>query len=205
MSLIVPIGIDCGVATFLRDHQLRECALPFDWVVSYQGVSPSVRTNFVNYLETDVRFLHHELPRDAERLMRRVHRFQTLLNDSSRPLMFIRKGHMHYHHQEASRQRVDLCDDVQDATELSQLLGERYPTLEFTVEVLLLCSSCYDRPMEYAEQSRVHVSRVHVSRVHVSRVHVHHLVHASGCDQLVNDRLVQLVESVRSIKQREVE
>ena len=35
MTIIVPIGVDCGVANFLRDNGYRNFSLPFDWVVSY--------------------------------------------------------------------------------------------------------------------------------------------------------------------------
>lgn len=35
--MIISIGVDCGLAGFLRDNKLHPMSLPFDWVVTYNG------------------------------------------------------------------------------------------------------------------------------------------------------------------------
>jgi hypothetical protein len=37
--IIIPIGIDCGNSDFLKKYNIRKFALPFDWVVTYNGIS----------------------------------------------------------------------------------------------------------------------------------------------------------------------
>ena len=49
-TLFIPIGIDCGVADFLKNCNLRVCSLPFDWTVTYNGITDIVNNNFYNYL-----------------------------------------------------------------------------------------------------------------------------------------------------------
>ena len=48
MSIIVSLGVDCGVANFLKENGYRNFSLPFDWVVSYGGVSDIINTQFKN-------------------------------------------------------------------------------------------------------------------------------------------------------------
>lgn len=31
--MIIPIGVDCGMAEFLRKNNLRNQAFPFDWMI----------------------------------------------------------------------------------------------------------------------------------------------------------------------------
>ena len=49
--LFVSIGIDCDVANFLNKYNLRKASLPFDWNVSYNGVSKCIENNFKNFTE----------------------------------------------------------------------------------------------------------------------------------------------------------
>jgi hypothetical protein len=48
--IIVPIGIDCGFASLLQKYNLRHFSLPFDWIVSYNGISQIIENNFDNFL-----------------------------------------------------------------------------------------------------------------------------------------------------------
>ena len=87
---IVSLGVDCGVANFLKENGLRNFSLPFDWVVSYGGVSNILKNNFSNYIPKDnlqfnrkdnVKFIHENFPADIEKMNRRINRFLNLLND----------------------------------------------------------------------------------------------------------------------------
>lgn len=49
--IIIPIGIDCGVSGLCRKYNLRNEAFPFDWNVSYNGVSECIENEFINFTE----------------------------------------------------------------------------------------------------------------------------------------------------------
>ena len=44
--MIIPIGVDCGMAEFCKKYNLRTRSFPFDWIVSYNGVSKCIENNF---------------------------------------------------------------------------------------------------------------------------------------------------------------
>ena len=49
--MIIPIGIDCGMANFLKKYNLRNISFPFDWNVTYNGVSECLDDNFKFFTE----------------------------------------------------------------------------------------------------------------------------------------------------------
>lgn len=151
--LVIPIGIDCGLSMFLRDRNMRFLSFPFDWVVSYKGVAECVSNDFAGFLPepgacappsaAGIHFVHHQFPRDTEKMQRRIQRFKDALSGQMGAVVFIRKGHLNFHHAEAAELGQPLCDDVADAEAFATLLLERYPQLEFRVEVLLMCNRCH--------------------------------------------------------------
>ena len=82
--------------------------MPFDWIVSYGGVSNIIETEFQQFTDIDnknlnrlynVSFVHNKFPEDYEKMNRRINRFIKLLN-SEEEITFIRKGHAFYNHDE---------------------------------------------------------------------------------------------------------
>jgi len=155
--MIIPIGIDCGAADFLKKNNLRTCALPFDWVVTYHGISNIIRNDFNNYipvnsdrLNTDyqVSFVHFTFPEDTEKIQRRVERFKTILETSIDSIYFLRKGHAFHNHSENS-----IKNDIEDAEELDSILAIKYPNLKYEIIVVLMCGSCFDSTKEYISKS----------------------------------------------------
>jgi hypothetical protein len=49
--MIIPIGVDCGMAEFCRKYNLRKASLPFDWTVTYNGVSKCIEDDFKYFTE----------------------------------------------------------------------------------------------------------------------------------------------------------
>ena len=49
--MIIPIGVDCGMARFLQKYNLRNISFPFDWNVTYNGVSKCIDDNFNFFTE----------------------------------------------------------------------------------------------------------------------------------------------------------
>ena len=187
MATVIPIGIDCGVAMFLRDEGMRGASFPFDWAVSYSGVSECVRNDFAGLLPAEqrdagdegdegspppsaagVHFVHNRFPQDTSTLRRRVQRFRDALSGQLGPLAFIRKGHLCFHHEEAAALGVRLCDDVADSEALAAVLAKRYPLLPFRVEVLVMCRRCY-APGQVVTPT-------------AARVYVHNIVLPDGSD-----------------------
>ena len=150
---IVSLGVDCGVANFLKENGLRNFSLPFDWVVSYGGVSNILKNNFSNYIPKDnsqfnrkdnVKFIHENFPADIEKMNRRINRFLNLLNDD-KEIIFLRKGHSEHHHSESEI----INDDLLDCEELYDILKENYKNLKFKIILFLVCSKCYNYKEKY--------------------------------------------------------
>lgn len=51
---IVPVGVNCDVAHYLREHSLRQAAYPFDWTVTpIQSVIALLRNDFQDFLREE--------------------------------------------------------------------------------------------------------------------------------------------------------
>jgi hypothetical protein len=50
MTIIVPIGIDCGIANFCNKYRLITISLPFDWIVSYSRVFDCINDKFDKFI-----------------------------------------------------------------------------------------------------------------------------------------------------------
>jgi len=149
--IYIPIGLDCSAATFLNENKLRLYSLPFDWTVTYNGVSDIIKDRFLSYIPMDnekysgnTYFMHHTFPIDTEKMNRRIERFHNCLNLKTDELVFIRKGHSRRHHQEASNRNCIIKDDLMDAEELNNYLIENYPNLKFKILVFIFCVDCFN-------------------------------------------------------------
>lgn len=157
--IYVPIGTDCGVAETLNNNKLRVFSLPFDWVVTYNGVTDIIKNNFKNYLLPDkqynischTKFVHHKFPRDYEMMNRRIIRFMELLENKEKELVFIRKGHYIHHHEEAEKNGSVLKNDLQDSYDLDRYLKKTYTNLKYKIIVFLCCEKCFEYNKNYSE------------------------------------------------------
>ena len=150
---IVSLGVDCGVANFLKENGLRNFSLPFDWVVSYGGVSNILKNKFSNYIpknnlqfnrDDNVKFIHENFPADIDKMNRRIDRFLKLL-DSDGEIIFLRKGHSEHHHTESEI----INDDLLDCEELYDIIKQNYKNLKFKIILFLVCSKCYNYKEKY--------------------------------------------------------
>jgi hypothetical protein len=157
--IIIPCGIDCGLAELLKKTNLRQFSLPFDWSVSYGGISKIIKNEFKDFIPInsikintiyDYSFVHNNFPQDTEIMTRRCNRLLDLLGSASDELIFIRKGHAFHHHTETSKLCLKLENDITDAEDLSIVLKEKYPTLRYKIIVALVCDTCFDKTTDYA-------------------------------------------------------
>ena len=120
MVLFVPIGIDCGVAENLKKHNLRSFSLPFDWIVSYNGITDIIKNDFTKFFPDlsnsiiiddipnvfndnyGIKFIHDKFPDENvyNKYIRRINRFKDILNNTNDLIVFIKKGHAHHNHNE---------------------------------------------------------------------------------------------------------
>lgn len=150
MRKIIPIGMDCSIATLLTKHNFRFEAYPFDWNLTYKGVSEIVDNQFNNFYDNDgILFYHHTFPQDYEKYKRRIARFNNILKSSNDEIIFIRKGHYTYHHVENNK----TSNDLEDCERLDVVLKNKYPHLNYTIIVILLCDGCFDPKANYATTS----------------------------------------------------
>ncbi len=160
--MYVSIGVDCYMAEFLRKHGLRTEAFPFDWVVSYHGVSRCIEERFKQFVSLHNRinpyhiYFHHDFlsnpAKDIQKYERRCYRFLDCLKGEEE-IIFCRKGHAVRHHTEHD----SVPSDLEDAERLAQVLTERYPRLRYRIVVILVCGKCFDPTRTYvSEKIEIH-------------------------------------------------
>jgi len=130
---------------------LRNCSLPFDWVVTYEGITNIINNNFTNYLPKEhdnkyeklnrnsgTLFLHCNFPDDIEKMNKRIDRFKNLLETSNEKIIFVRKSHGSHHHE-----YNNVINDIDDAINLDLLLLKKYPNLIYEIHLILICDNCF--------------------------------------------------------------
>ena len=154
--VIVPMGIDCGIATELKNQQFRQVAYPFDWIVTYQGITDVIKNKFADFFQrNDISFPHDTFPKDQKKYERRIDRFTKLLSDVTGPhVCLVRKGHALHNHAEFS----PIKCDIQEGEDLADYLRETYPSRKITIIILLLCEECYITGKDYS----VHHSNIQI-------------------------------------------
>jgi hypothetical protein len=160
--IFVSIGIDCDVANFLNKYNLRKASLPFDWNVSYNGVSKCIDSDFKNFTEPlsvnkinrDDIYFHHDflseamIPVDSDKYSRRCQRLLNMFEEcqaTGKQIIFIRKGHMCYHHEEQNGKYANITDDYEDAKRLNGVLLSKYPLLKYKIILLQGCTKCFKK------------------------------------------------------------
>lgn len=158
--IIIPCGIDCGLADLLNKNNLRKFSLPFDWSVSYGGISNIIKNDFKEFIPTNnsnkinkiynYSFFHNNFPEDIEKMKRRCKRLLDLLEKTKEEeVIFFRKGHAFHHHEECKKNELFLENDVKDSENLSIILKEKYPNLKYKIIVVLVCDTCFDKSINY--------------------------------------------------------
>ena len=163
-KIYISLGSDCMCANTARDTNKRAFALPFDWVVTYNGVSDIIKEEFINFLPklenttlfnplSSTYFIHNKFPDDYDKMNRRIIRFMDLLKNETDEIIFIRHSHHHHHHQETSELNWTLKNDIVDGEELYVLLKEKYPKLNFKIIIILSCWKCFNIENVYQSEN----------------------------------------------------
>jgi len=168
--MIIPIGVDCEMTELCKKYNLRNCSLPFDWAVTYNGVSKCIEEDFTQFIPQknerinayDVYF-HHDFEsidtydKDKEKYDRRVQRIIQILQTSTEEVVFCRKGHCCYHHNEQNGRYTNIKNEIEDAEELHTVLSKKYPELHYKINVILICGKCFDKNTQYTSTSSNHI------------------------------------------------
>lgn len=184
--MIVPIGVDCGMAEFLQKYKLRSSSFPFDWTVTYNGVSSCINDDFKFFTEPlDKRinnydiYFHHDfdipnlLSQDTEKYTRRYNRLRDILKSGSEEVIFCRKGHASHLHKEHNGKYTHITSDLDDAEKLDTVLQTKYPNLTYKIIVILVCGDCFDPSKVYKSES--------------SRIEIHNIASAQADDARFNN------------------
>ena len=159
--MIVSIGSDCHMTEFLKKNNLRSSAFPFDWIVSYNGVSKCIEDNFNNFIpkylnrinDYDMFFYHDfdgcNVYDHISKYNRRIERFKNILETTTEEITFCRKGHCPHHHNEHNEKYTNITDDIEDVYSLDDILQKKYPKLNYKIIVILVCGKCFDSTKKY--------------------------------------------------------
>lgn len=163
--MIIPIGADCGLAEICKTYGLRHSSFPFDWTVSYNGVSKCFEDNFASFTEPlqdrinihDI-FFYHDFKdtgeEDKEKYTRRCGRLLTILETSKEEIVFFRKGHAPHHHYEHNGKYSTITSDIDDSEQLSRIISLKYPKLKYKIIVVLVCGKCFDSTLTYRTNTK---------------------------------------------------
>lgn len=162
--MIIPIGVDCGMAEFCKKYGLRTMAFPFDWNVTYNGVSACIGDSFNHFTdplhdkfnEYGMYFTHDfendSVNQDREKYTRRCQRLMNIL-ESSKEIIFCRKGHASHNHSDHSEKGITIANDIDDAEQLNIILKNKYPHLKYKIIVILVCGTCFNSMETYKSVS----------------------------------------------------
>lgn len=151
--IIIPIGVDCGTANFLKRNGLRYHSFPFDWCVTYNGISLILKNNFKDFIpiysnfmneKYGVKFIHSEVT--ADMYNRRVERFLKICNDND-TILFLRKGHAMHNHDESH-----IKCEKKEAYDLDEILQEYFPKLNYKILYVLLCKKCKEEFPKFSDR-----------------------------------------------------
>jgi len=194
-TVIVSLGIDCTIAEILNKICLRDRAFPFDWIVTYRGIAQCIQDDFDKFMPMapselsaqGMLFIHHSFPQDQAKFERRIERFRQVLTDRSNKLIFLRRGHRGFHHEEIERLNIPLMDDLQEIQNLVTTFGQLYPSLHYEIVGTLHCEQCYP------DDSLIPTDLP-------QNVHVHHLVRQGeqGLEEFLTDWLERASECPRT-------
>jgi hypothetical protein len=161
--MIIPIGVDCGLASCCQKYNLRKTSFPFDWTVTYNGVSKCIEDEFKLFTkplnnrinEYDVYFHHdfindNSFNQDNEKYARRCQRLMNILETTNEDIIFCRKGHACHHHEE---KYSDITSDIDDSEKLDIILSKKYPKLKYKIIVILVCGKCFNSTEAYTSTS----------------------------------------------------
>ena len=156
MSIIIPIGIDCEIATLLKKLNIRKEGYPFDWNVTYNGVTEILKDNFKRFVpynnninEYNMKFIHDTFPKDITKYRRKIERLYNIFLSNNK-IILLRKGHMEHHHNEST-----ITCDIKDTYDLDKYLSDTYKQLDYTIIVILLCTKCYKKEEYISNRSNI--------------------------------------------------
>ena len=172
--MFISLGVDCGTAIILRKLNLRQCSLPFDWVITYEGITNIINHDFQDYIPKEhnyssvynVAFLHNTFPQDTDKMVERLHRFKKILESNEEKITFVRKSHGEQHHTECS----SVVNDIEDAIKLDSLLKQKYPSLHYEIHIILICHPCFSDTVISDVPCTIHVHNI--SRPYPENVNV---------------------------------
>lgn len=166
--MIISLGTDCIVSMFCDKYKLRKMSLPFDWCVSYNGVSKCFEDDFKHFIDTidkdrinkyDIYF-HHDYKdkntygQDNEKYIRRCNRLQEILKTTEEEIIFVRSGHSCHHHHEHFGKYKTIASDIEDIESLDTIISTKYPKLKYRMVIFLSCETCFVPNIKYESKKK---------------------------------------------------
>jgi hypothetical protein len=184
--MIISLGTDCIVSMFCDKYNLRKMSLPFDWCVSYNGVSKCFEDDFKHFIDTidsdrinkyDVYF-HHDykdkntFEQDNAKYIRRCNRLQDILKTTDEEIIFVRSGHSCHHHDEQFGRYKTITSDIEDIERLDTIIATKYPNLKYRMIIFLSCANCFQPNIKYeSKKNNIEIYNIAAKTFDLQRTH----------------------------------
>lgn len=168
--IVVSLGIDCGIADFLRKEGIRKLSFPFDWCVSGSSrrLTDAFKEGFPNWCipsnefkqrcvvnHFNVDFAHHDATRPdvARTFERRIKRLQQCIAASSCDMGLLASpstlplgSPIHFvrrsHSNYSHNPPNSDGNEVKDVQDLDNWLQQQKPKPNYKIWLFLCCHSC---------------------------------------------------------------
>lgn len=155
-TIFIPLGCDCGTPYMLKELGVRRFALPFDWIIVLDNIVDTFTTNFQSFW-TNYTFELHGAPPQY-----RVDRLKSILENFDGKVIFFRRSHFTVHHDQYP-DREDISDEheISQMKNLTTVLKQNYPNLDFEILLFLTCDICkYPKSEEYDNLKVISISEM---------------------------------------------
>jgi len=159
--LVISLGVDCSIKFLLKKKNIEQPTFPFDWIVSYKGVTDLISNNLQKsklidgknldtYIDkkNGILFMHDDKKDIYEKYTRRLNRLNKYLEyyeKKNKKIIFMRKSHNILHHLEDYEYKYNcvIKNDIEDMKNLNKYLSKTYPKLNYIIHLFLMCNRCY--------------------------------------------------------------
>jgi hypothetical protein len=178
--LVISLGVDCSIKVLLKKQNIEQPTFPFDWFVSYKGVTDLISNNLQKsklidgknldtYIDkkNGILFKHDNKIDIYEKYTRRLNRLNKYLEyyeKTNNKIIFMRKSHDKLQHSEDYETKYNgvIKNDIEDMNNLSKYLSKTYPKLNYIIHLFLMCNRCYSNYNKETYNKNINIKKLKI-------------------------------------------